>query len=306
GDTELFHSLLVLFPSAQVGLFVSYNSAGGATARDSLLQAFMDRYFPMPEIAPPHSPAGFNQRASLISGNYLPTRRNYTTFQKLLDLFLYINISPAGNGHLLITGFGAQPETVVEVTPWVFRMVDGSELVIFHVGSNGSATMFIGNLPIEAFTKLAWYDTPVFHYLLLLICVLLFLSALLLWPLGFLRRLGGKRERKPRSGRFLPLLTHILAWVVSGLDIVFVAGLVLLIINNQNAFIYSIPRAFLVLLILAMISSVLTLGVILSTALIWWRHFWGRTQRIHYTLVALAALAFVVELAYWNLLGFHF
>jgi len=302
GDTNLFHSLLVLIPSDDVGLFVSYNSAGGTTARDSLLQAFMDRYFPASGTSTPHTLAGFNQRASQISGSYLPTRRNYTTFQKLFDLLLVVNVSPAGNGHLMITT-GGPPANVVEVSPWVFRQVYGSQLAIFHVSSNG-VTMLISNLPIEAFTKLAWYDTPTFHALLLAICLLLFLSALLLWPLGFLRRLRRKHEGRQRFGA--PSLIHILAWVVSGLDIVFVAGLILLIVNDPNGIEFSIPPALVALLILALVSSFLTIGVISSTVIIWWRHFWSRAQRIHYTLIALAALAFVVELAYWNLLGFHF
>jgi CubicO group peptidase (beta-lactamase class C family) len=304
GDTNLFHALLILIPNDDVGLFVSYNSAGGATARDGLLQAFMDRYFPVSRVSTPHPLAGFNQRASQISGSYLSTRRNYTTFQKLFDLLLVVNVSPAGNGHLVISGFGGPPANVVEVAPWVFRQVYGSQQVIFHV-NNSSVTMLVGNLPIEAFTKLAWYDTPAFHYLLLLVCLLLFLSALLLWPLGFLRRrLRRKHEGRQRLGA--SSLIHILTWVVSGLDIIFVAGLILLIINDPNGIEFSIPPALVALLILAMISSFLTIGVISSTVLIWWRHFWSRAQRIHYTLVALAALAFVVELAYWNLLGFHF
>ncbi|MCD4844373.1 MAG: beta-lactamase family protein [Methanosarcinales archaeon] len=45
GDTPIFHSLLVLLPEQNVGLFVSFNSPEGA-ARSELLQAFLDRYYP--------------------------------------------------------------------------------------------------------------------------------------------------------------------------------------------------------------------------------------------------------------------
>jgi hypothetical protein len=57
--------------------------------------------------------------------------------------------------------------------------------------------------------------------------------------------------------------------------------------------------------ILALVSAFLTMGVVVCTFLAWWGRFWSTGWRVHYTLVALAALAFVWELAYWNLLGFR-
>ena len=305
GDTGLFHSLLALLPDAHVGVFVSYNSAGGEFARDIFLQAFLNRYFPAARVSQTTTLAGFNQRADQISGSYLPTRRSYTTFQKLLNPLSTVNVSTAGAGHLVISGGGAQMFNVVEVAPWVFQQVDGPLKVIFHPGSDGT-TMLISNVPFEAFAKAAWYDTPTFHFLLIIVCLLLFLSAILFWPLGFLRRVRLQREGKRLSGDPRFLLFHVLAGIVSGLDILFVAGLAFLLASNPEAPEFSVPPMLIALLTLAMISSVLTLGLVLSLVLVWWRHFWNRGQRIHYTLVALAALAFVGELAYWNLLGFRF
>ncbi|HZR42047.1 MAG TPA: serine hydrolase domain-containing protein [Ktedonobacteraceae bacterium] len=305
GDTGLFHSLLALLPDAHVGLFVSYNSLAGELARDTFLQTFLDRYFPAPNISQPATLPGFSQRADQISGSYLATRRNLTSFQKLFNLFSTINVSPAGDGHLVIAVPGLQALNVVEVAPWVFRQVDGPETVIFHVNSDGT-TMLLGNVPIEAFTKAAWYDTPTFHFLLLIVCLLLFLSAVLLWPLGFLRRARLKREGKIVSGNSRSPLLHVLAGIVSLLNILFVAGLAFLIASNSETLEFSVPPTLIALLTLAMISSVLTIGVVLSLIPVWWRHIWNWGQRIHYTLIALAALAFVAELAYWNLLGFRF
>jgi hypothetical protein len=305
GDTGLFHSLLALLPDARVGVFVSYNSAGGEIARDTFLQALLNRYFPAARVSLPGTLPGFSQRAEQISGSYLVTRRNQTSFQKLFNLLTPINVSTAGDGHLVITGADVQTLNVVEVAPWVFRQVDGAETVIFHVGSDGT-TMLVGNLPFFAFTKAAWYDTPTFHFLLLIVCLLLFLSAILLWPLGFLRRIRLKREGKLLSGNRRSLLIHVLAGIVSGLNILFVAGLVFLIATNPETLEFSVPPMLIALFQMARISSVLTVGVFLSLVLVWWRRFWSPGQRIQYTLVALAALAFVGELVYWNLLGFRF
>lgn len=45
GDTFDFHTEMRLVPSHNVGLFVAYNSADGAMARDQLVRAFFNRYF---------------------------------------------------------------------------------------------------------------------------------------------------------------------------------------------------------------------------------------------------------------------
>lgn len=304
GDTVLFHSLLALLPAAHVGVFVSYNSSGGEIARDTLLQVFLNRYFPTIRTAQTATLPGFNQRADQISGSYLTTRRNYTTFQKLFNLLTPVDVHSAGDGHLVITGADVQTLNVVEVAPWVFQQVDGSETVIFHVSST-DITMVVGNVPFVAFTKAAWYDTPLFHLLLILGCLLLFLSALLLWPFSFLTRARLKREYKITSSNRRSLLLHLLAGIVSLLDILFVAGLAFLILSNPESLEFSVPPLLIGLLTGALVSSVLTVGVVLCLIPTWWGRFWSLEQRIHYTLVALAALAFVGELAYWNLLGFR-
>ncbi len=57
--------------------------------------------------------------------------------------------------------------------------------------------------------------------------------------------------------------------------------------------------------ILALASVLLTVGSVVGCILAWWRRFWSAERRVHYSLVALAALAFARELVYWNLLGFR-
>lgn len=57
------------------------------------------------------------------------------------------------------------------------------------------------------------------------------------------------------------------------------------------------PEQVLPLLIVA-----LAAGALAFTVVVWRRHYWGVAGRVHYTLVALAGLAFVWFLYYWNLL----
>ena len=241
--------LLALLPEHHVGLFVSYNSAGGAAAGDTLLQAFLDHYFPAPKETLPPPPAGFAERISQISGIYWATHRSYTTYEKLAMLsYATASVTDGGNGRLLIS-LGGQPlGRSWRSPPGSFTRSMGRETVVFRPDPNGMI-MLIGSVPMMAFNKVAWYDAPTFHFVLIGACVLLFLSALLLWPLGFVRR-AMRRGARARSGQkaalkvrrhhlpmsreslllsvgvSLPVLTSWLAGVLCVLNVLFLIGLV--------------------------------------------------------------------------------
>ena len=48
----------------------------------------------------------------------------------------------------------------------------------------------------------------------------------------------------------------------------------------------------------------LTLGVVALAAWAWKNRFWNAIARVHYTLVALASVTFILFLLNWNLVGF--
>jgi CubicO group peptidase (beta-lactamase class C family) len=344
GGITDFYSLLALLPAQQVGVFVAYNSFGGAADYLSypFLQAFLDHYYPAHKEPRPSPPAGFAERISQISGTYWGTDRSYTTYEKLIDSFLWaMSVSDAGNGRLVISWlFGSlapgsaagPPVTFVEVAPRVFQRVDGPETVVFRPDKSGML-MMRSSYPVMAFTKVAWYETPTFHLVLLVACVLLFLSALLLWPLGFVRRARRPGARSPKSGRkaaregspphpsekqgtpplsrwgLLPRLASWLAGVLCALDVLLVIGLLLFLFEQLTGsppdYYFGVPPLLTAIFILALVSAVLTVGVVVCAGLSWWGRFWSVGRRVHYSLVALAALALTWQLVYWNLLGFR-
>ncbi len=343
GGTADFYSLLALLPEQQVGVFVAYNSFGGAAGFLSypFLQAFLDHSFPAPTELRQSAPAGFAQRISQISGTYWGTDRSDTTWEKLLDSFLWaMRVSDAGNGRLAISwllgplapSLLGPPVTFVEVAPWVFHQVDGPETVVFRPDKSGML-MMRSSYPVMAFTKVAWYATPTFQLVLLVVCVLLFLSALLLWPLGFVRRALLRGARSPKSGGkadregaqiqpsekqgtpplsrpcLLPRLAHWLAGVLCALDVLLVIGLLLFLFEQLAGFpadyYYGVPPLLTAIFILALVSAGLSVVVVVCASLSWWGRFWRVGRRVHYSLVALAALALTWQLVYWNLLGFR-
>ncbi|GCE09714.1 FmtA-like protein [Dictyobacter aurantiacus] len=299
GDIPSFHSSLNLLPERNVGVFVSYNSDAGSAARTSLLQAFMNHYFPVPRAPTPSPLPGFAERAGKESGIYWSLRRPYTTYEKILILLepgITVNVINAGYGHLLINSGGGNILNVVEVAPGVYRQMGEQQQVVFQQRQDGTV-MFVGN-SLQSYGKMAWYDSRSFQVPLILACLLIFLSALLLWPVRLLRALRFKRSEELIKKNTVSRTAYWLAGIVCALNVIVPIYLVWTITSHKN-----LAAVLPVILMLGIISAILTGIVILFTAQVWRNRFWHWPQRIHYVLVGLAALAFVWELAYWNLLG---
>ncbi len=340
GGTADFYALLALLPEQQVGVFVAYNSFGGAADFLSypFLQAFLDHYYPAPKDPASSPPAGFAQRISQISGTYWGTDRSSTTYEKLLDSFTWaMSVSEGGNGRLVISWqFGSlapgsaagPPVTFVEVSPWVFQRVDGPETVVLRPDKSGML-MMRSSYPVMAFTKVAWYQTPTFALVLTVVCVLMFLSALLFGLAGFVRRArkrgapGSKADREgsrthpsEKQGALplsrpclLPHLANWLAGVLCALNVLLVIVLLLFLFEQLTTsppdYYFGVPPLLTVVFLLALVSAGLSAGVGVCAILAWWWCFWSVGRRVSYSLVALAALALLWQLVSWNLLGFR-
>jgi CubicO group peptidase (beta-lactamase class C family) len=307
GSLLYFHTILVLLPEHSVGLFVSYNSVGGAEARYVLLQAFLDRYYPVPATATPQPPADFLQRASQFTGSYRTTRSAYTTAEKLVNLFAPVDVTASPDGTLLTTGLG-DPTRWAEVEPLVFHPTGDhpplANSLVFLEDDQGHITHFLlNNNPTFAFERVAWYENATFTHTLLGVCITLFLSAVILWPIVFIIR-----RRKSEAGaphHFLPRLARWLTSGVSALNMLFFVGF-LIAASNQTEFAFGVPPLVIALLIIVLAVSVLAFASVVFTVLAWKEGYWSLVERVHYTLVTVAALAFVWWLNNWNLLGFRF
>ena len=125
-------------------------------------------------------------------------------------------------------------------------------------------------------------------------CVL-FLSTLVVWPIGWLviRRKGVRSQ--PR----LAAVARCLAWAISALYLLF---LVLFVVGISDLSITPLAKAALAV---ALVATALTAGMVACAGLAWKWHYWSVVGRAHYTLVTLGALTFIWFLNYWNLLGFR-
>ncbi len=308
GDTILFHSSLVLLPEHNLGFFVSYNSYNGYAAYSEFLSTFLDRYFPAPSYSTVQPLLGFEERVHRFTGNYLSNRRPYVSFDKaalILDYDNYIiKITANPNGTIQILEF-----TFVEVEPLLFREVTNQYYMLaFIEDDQGHVThVYIIGGPI-LFDKLQWYESSIFQNSLFVFCAIIFLSALIIWPIGVIRNRLRRKERAPPNFRRA-------RWVAGGeslLNALFVV-LMFVIMLNQTALGITFYPILTVVLILPIISCAFTAATTIFSVLAWWgkgnlenKPYWSIWGRLHYTLITLAGLFFIWYLIFWNLLGFNF
>src|SRR5512138_2697421 len=142
------------------------------------------------------------------------------------------------------------------------------------------------------------------HLNLLGALMLIFLSTLIIWSVaGLIRWLRKQpREKEPNA-----LWARRAAVLVSGLNLIYIVALLaILMFLGQGAFVDGTPPVVIALYSLPLLSTVLTFAMVVYTVLAWQKHFWSLLGRIHYSLIAMAALSFLWFLNYWDLLGFKF
>jgi len=301
GDITCFHSLFMLIPEKNAGFFVSYNSVGSSgLARYELFQAFLNRYYPSPAVAEPAPPADFQTRAGRYVGTYEMNRRSYTKFDKLVALLTPVKIGATPEGNLLmVMPAGLGTKAFVEMERDVFHEIGGQETIIFREDKGQVRYAFYSAFPEMAFVKLKGSQIPSFHYLVAGLSVILFLTAALGWPVGALGRVVCRR---PRFGNLAPRAARWLAGGMSALFLLFLVGLAVAL-SDLEQFFYGVPSVFKISLTFSVAAAVLAVGVLVFTLLAWRKKYWTGCSRVHYTLVFLAALAFLWLLNFWNLLG---
>lgn len=297
GSSTTHHSLLLLLPDDDVGLFMSANLLDRRLSHD-LMEAFMDHYYPaLTESRAPQPPADFQDRAGRFTGAYRVNKHAHLTLEKMSQLGRDVRVTAAGDGTLTVH-LPDQTTQWVEIEPLLFQRVDGGDYLAFEEDEEGHIThMFLGDMPAVAYERLAWYETSPVHLGLLGFAGLFFLSAILAGPIGYLVR---RIRRRPPIHVERPLrLARWLAVLVSVLYLIFLVAQALVIAPATHGASPMLHTLFLQLTILAV---VLTIGSLVFTVLAWKDRYWGILERLHYTLVTLAAVAFIPFLHYWNLL----
>jgi CubicO group peptidase (beta-lactamase class C family) len=315
GHTGFFppmNSVLLLLPDQDLGIFVAINGGAGdlTTQHYGFQRAFFDHYYPASTAASLQPPSDFADRAGRFVGSYRFSSTPSTTAIKIMMLMgLYtVEISDPGDGALLFDYSGVKLR-FVEVEPLYFHQVDGPFSIVFRQDDRGRITsMFTDLIPEFAMVKLDWYETTGFHMALLMGCILVFLSMIPAAAIQLIRNRRQSSSRKPASrGAYLTY------WIVLGISILNLLFLVSFYEFMFGTFSWSFLSELLdvsltlkIVMVLGVLSAVLTVGALVYTVLAWKNSYWGIVARTYYTLVTIAAVAFVWFLNYWNLLGWRY
>lgn len=300
GDTEQFHSLLAVLPEHGVGLFVSYNSPGGIDARDELLDALIDEYFPSEETTP--QPSGEPTRASDVTGTYRPLRSPYTTSEKLLSVQSNVAVSVDDQGRLVTTGPGGATQWV-EVNELYFEAVDGSDALVFGETDGERTHLFFDSRPPSAYERLTVSEQPGTHAIIAGLSTLIFIGAALGWTAtGLWRWHRSETRAEPTS---VLQYTRRVAGLAAVSYLLFVVGLAVVVLSDPQAALIGDPLPLQVVLLVPPVGALASVATLVLSGMAWQRGVWRRLTRVQYTVVGVAGIVFALVLAYWNLLWYQ-
>lgn len=156
GDTTLFHSDLHLMLDANVGIFMSFNSAGsegGAhVIRKAIFKAFLDRYFPHAAAAEP-TLATAKADAARVAGWYESSRRNDSALRALY-LLGQTRVVPQADGTIVVSvwnDYAGKPLHWREVGPLTWRVVNGDAHLKFVADDKGQIKYWATDVEVPVF-----------------------------------------------------------------------------------------------------------------------------------------------------------
>lgn len=306
GDLVAFHSLFFLDPAHKVILFVSYNSAGGATKpRPEIIDMFTDRYFPgAPKQTFVQAPLATLKQ---IDGMYVTTRREQSTKLASTYLFDQRTATVGKDGVLQLQDADDLRGHTIRWKPvgqdlWE---EDGGQSRLFAIrDGSGRIVRLAFDFPGVQVQRVAWYNDRRF----VLNGAMAALATLLLVWLATLIRTG-RRLFFRRRGRPAPQPgTLWLTWSPRFAALVWLVLFGAIGIAAARSGEATIPNVrwdkwFVAMNAVTAIALVLSACAVLSAVRIWSRVGVRAITQVKFSLVA-AACCFLSWIAvHWNLIG---
>jgi CubicO group peptidase (beta-lactamase class C family) len=296
GDTLWFHTGLELYPEQGIGIFASFNTAGAEPQK--LTKSFADRYFAPAEWTPQLPAADWGERARRFTGAYRSVRYSHHDFTKLAALVVRIAVEEAGAGALKLST--TKDKRWIQVEPLVFREEGGATTIAFREGRRGRVThLFLSDLPVIAFERVPWYESPKVHAAVAGAAVLLFAATIVIGPAGALLR---RRWRAPAPKERLPIATRAPLWLGALVFVFFYVGL-LVYASDQTRIVFGVDPGLRRVLMLPLAGAVLAAFTLLCAVWIWRKRRGSLLARVGYSLVVIAFFLTIWQLAVWRLFG---
>ena len=307
GDTEAFHSSLHLMEDSNLGVFVSYNSAGigKVEARGQLWSAFLNRYFPAPPA--PQTLATAKEDAKSVAGSYISSRRAEGSLLRTAALTSEIAVTPAADGTIttsLLKNANGKPMKLREVGPLVFRNVNGEDYLAFQKNPAGRMELMYSTYPVFIFQRVGLGENQKVLVPVVIASLSLLVLTLILWPVAALvRRHYGKTLDLTPGQRRMRLAVKLVV-VLDVLFVVTLVGIVVSGLSNIAAFNDHLNKWIYLAQFIGVLGALGTVVVLYDAIRSWFsagRSIW---YKLNATLLALACLGLLWFVFAGNLLRF--
>jgi CubicO group peptidase (beta-lactamase class C family) len=303
GNIRGFASLLLLVPEEHVGFFLVFNR-DESRFEDDLIRRFFNHFYP-PKNSDAPSPLRLSTaEMSKYTGSYRSNPYSRRTFEKLITLYWQYRITanPDGSLEFHYPHEFKPPSRWVALGPDYFECSDGQGHAVFKTGNNGRVAYLFTDR--DSYEKVPWYATAAFQVALVKVLMVVLLSGCIWWPVYWLvQRLRKKSSSASGALRW----ARWTAAILGVLNVFFIVEM-LHLLNQMDDwdFVYGVPVDFKALLWIPIVTTALAAVVVGFAVWVWWCRSWSLAGRIHYSVIAAAALVFVWFFAYWNLLGFRY
>jgi CubicO group peptidase (beta-lactamase class C family) len=194
GDLNYFHSDLWIFPTKNIGLFMSMNSAGSNSAteaiRVALFEQFGDRYFPQSHAVEPVEQPTAVEHARMLAGSYISSRGSFTNFIDVTNFLSQVKIGLDKEGRPAVPEIlGGPPHKWIEVEPFVWQAVNGHAR-LGAVAANGRVVRWSINpvSPFMVWDRAPWYRDAAWMMPAFVLALVLIGITALSWPVGAISR----------------------------------------------------------------------------------------------------------------------
>ncbi len=304
GDTALFHSEMVLFPQYGMGLFVTSNTASGASAVNALVRDYVDHYFPIEKRVLPSPGPDAVAHAQKVAGVYQDTRVDHNNLGKFIIKHNELKFTATGDGYLTLH-LGTATYKLVEVATYHYAFIDmqRSSLgdLIFILDSSGQPTHFVMTQQIGTFERLDVMQQQGFNSDLIAVAAAVMASSVLWIALGLFHRVKGARG----IGAVFLLKSTVLATCGVALAFTYLMSYTLdmpaldLIWESSLA----APQPLASYTIMPAICFVLLIcSAVLLMVAIWRGEKWKSWEKVHVVAVMVGIASFLTWAKYWNML----
>ncbi len=313
GGTMLYDTALYLLPDEQVGFFMTH-SGGSAMANLQVFAQFMDTYFPADDIGvAPQPPAGANERARALVGEYHQNRRSFTTDDKMLSLMFGVILVSADDGHLVIQHMG-RTHRFVEIEPGLFGNVSPERVpdlsgdlrtIAFDTDPLGRSMLMMAG-PVS-YSRAPWHERRLPNFAALAGSILFILVSLVFWiGSSLVRRLRRHQHKQTLRGarlaRGIGVLFALLTLVVV-LEFFMVGEPDPVYLLPTPAYTEVPPWSAVVSQVVPLAMAVIGILALVTMVLGWKGRYWNVAARVHYTMFTVAGMVLLGLFYHWNILA---